>query len=106
MHHTILTGALVGVRLQRPVDPRACSLLSAAHGNHAGVQQPAVGPQLYVDTSAVSLVVPIDVLPLMLTNWMNHRPVLPALSRWSQERESQPEKIELVTSYKNEYKYN
>jgi hypothetical protein len=104
MCHTILTGALVGVWLQRPVGPRACSLLSAAHGNHVGVQQPSIGPQLCVDTAAVSLTVPIDILPLMLTNWTDHHPVLPALSRWSQERASQPGKIELVTSYKNEYK--
>jgi hypothetical protein len=31
------------------VGPRARSLSSAAHGNHAGVQQPAKGPQLCVD---------------------------------------------------------
>jgi hypothetical protein len=35
---------------------------------------------------------------------MKNHPVLPAPSRWSQERELQPKKIELVTSYKNEYK--
>jgi hypothetical protein len=52
----------------------------------------------------MSLAIPVDVLSLMLTNWMDHHPVLPALSRWSQERASQPGKIELVTSYKNEYK--
>jgi hypothetical protein len=44
MHHAILTGALVGVQLQRLVEPQAHSLSSAAHGNHAGVQQPAKGP--------------------------------------------------------------
>jgi hypothetical protein len=98
MHHAILIGALVGIRLQRQVGPRARSLLSAAHGNHARVQQPAKSPQLCVDTAAVSLVVPIDVLPLTLVNWMDHHLILPALSRWSQERASQPGKIELVTS--------
>jgi hypothetical protein len=102
MRHTILTGALVGVRLQCPVVPRACSLLSAAHGNHAGLQQLAKGPQLRVDAGAVSLTVPVDVLPLMLTNWMDHCSLLPDSSRWSQERASQPRKIELVTLYKNE----
>jgi hypothetical protein len=104
MHHAILTGALVGVRLQCPVDPRACNLSSVAHGNHVGVQQSAKGPQLLVDVGAVSLTAPVDVLPLTLTNWMNHHPILPALSRWSQETALQPEQIELVTSYKNEYK--
>jgi hypothetical protein len=104
MHHTILIGALVGIRLQRPVGPRAHNLSSAAHGNHAEVQQPAICPQLRVDTVAVSLIVPVDVLPLTLTNWTDHHPVLRAPSRWNQERASQPEKIELVTSYKNEYK--
>jgi hypothetical protein len=62
------------------------------------------GPQPRVDIGAVSLAVLVDVLPLILTNWMDHRPVLLALSRWSQERASQPRKIELVTLYKNEYK--
>jgi hypothetical protein len=52
----------------------------------------------------MSLIVSVDIIPLMLTNWMDHCPVLTAPSRWSQERLSQPEKIELVTSYKNEYK--
>jgi hypothetical protein len=104
MCHAILTGALVDVWLQRPVGPRARSLSLVTHSNHAGVQQPAKGPQLRVDAGAVSLVVPADVLPLTLTNWMDHHPVLPALSRWSQERASQPRKIELVTSYKNENK--
>jgi hypothetical protein len=93
MRHVILIGALVGIQLQRLVGPRACSLSSAAHGNHAEVQQPAKGPQLCVDAGAVSLAAPIDVFPLTLTNCMDHRPILPAPSRWSQERMSQPVKI-------------
>jgi hypothetical protein len=52
----------------------------------------------------VSLAVPFDVLPLTLANWKDHHPILLAPSKWSQERESQHGKIELVTSYKNEYK--
>jgi hypothetical protein len=76
------------------VGPRAHSLLSAAHGNHVGVQQSAKGLQLRVDAGAVSLTVLVDVLPLMLTNWMDHRPILLSLSRWSQERASQPTKIQ------------
>jgi hypothetical protein len=83
MRHAILIGALVGVWLQRPVGPRAHNLLSATHGNLAGVQQLAKGPQLCVDTTMVSLAVPVEVLPLMLANWMDHHPVLPTLSRWS-----------------------
>jgi hypothetical protein len=67
MRHTILIGALVGVRLQQLVGPRARSLSSAAQGNHAGVQQLAIGPQLHVDIAAVSLTVPVDVLPLTPT---------------------------------------
>jgi hypothetical protein len=65
MHHTILTGALVGVWLQRPVGPRACSLSLAAHGNHVGVQQLAKGPQLRVDAGTVSLVIPICFVKLL-----------------------------------------
>jgi hypothetical protein len=83
MCHAILTGALVDVWLQRPVGPRARNLSSAAHGNHAGVQQSTKSPQLHVDTVAVSLIISIDVLPLMLTNWMDHRLVLPTPSRWT-----------------------
>jgi hypothetical protein len=104
MRHAILTGALVDVRLQRPVGPQACNLSSAVHGNHVGVQQLAKGSQLHVDAGAVSLITPVDVLPLTLINWTDHCPVLPALSRWSQERVSEPGQIKLVTSYKNEYK--
>jgi hypothetical protein len=40
----------------------------AAHGNHAGVQQPTKGPQLLVDTTVVSLAVPVDDLPQSLAN--------------------------------------
>jgi hypothetical protein len=104
MHGSILSGALVSVWLQRPVGQRACSLLSIAQSNHVGVQQSAKGPQLHVDAGAVSLTAPVDVLPLMLTNWMDHCPILPSPNRWSQQRASQPGQIELVTSYKNEYK--
>jgi hypothetical protein len=68
MRHAILTGDLVGIRLQRLVGPRVCSLSSAAHGNHAGVQQPAKGPQLRVDAGVVSLVVRVVILPLTLAN--------------------------------------
>jgi hypothetical protein len=87
-----------------PVGLRACSLSSATHDNNVRVQQPAKGPHLHVDAGPVSLTAPVDILPLTLINWMDHRPILPAPSRWSQERVSQPRKIELVTSYKNEYK--
>jgi hypothetical protein len=104
MCHTILIGALVGIWLQRPVGPRVRNLSSATHGNHTGVQQPTIGPQLRVDIAVVSLAGPVNVVPLMLTNWMNHHPILPAPSRWSQERASQPRKFEFDTSYKNEYK--
>jgi hypothetical protein len=68
------------------------------------VQQLTKGPQVHVDTCAMSLAVPVDVLPLPLTNWMDHHPILPSSSKWSQERASQPTKIKLVTSYKNESK--
>jgi hypothetical protein len=68
MRHVVLIGALVGVRLQRPVVARACSMLSAAHGNYVGVQQLEKGPQLHVDAGAVSLTIPVDVLPLTLLN--------------------------------------
>jgi hypothetical protein len=68
MHHAILIGALVSVRLQRPLGARVRSLSSAVQGNHAGVQQLAIGPQLRVDTAAMSLAIPVDVLPLTLAN--------------------------------------
>jgi hypothetical protein len=63
-----MTGALVGVLLECPVGPRAHSLSSATHGNHARVQQPTKGPQLCVDIGVVSLAIPVDILPLMLAN--------------------------------------
>jgi hypothetical protein len=102
MRHTILPGAQVGVRLLGLVVPHVCSLLLTTHGNHGGVQQLAQGPQLHVDAGAVSLAILADVLQLMLTNWMDHHPLLLVSSRWSHERASQPRKIELVTLYKIE----
>jgi hypothetical protein len=68
MRHSILTGALVSVWLQRPVGPRACSLSSTTHGNHVVVQQPAKGSQLRVDVGAVFLTALVDILPLTLAN--------------------------------------
>jgi hypothetical protein len=91
-------------QLKGPVGPQACSMSLATHSNHAEVQQLAKGPQLHVDAGAVSLAITVDILPLTLANWMDHHPVLLASSKWSQERASQPRKIELITSYKNEYK--
>jgi hypothetical protein len=68
MRHAFLTGALANVLLQSPVVPRMCILSSASHDNHGGIQQLTIGPQLHVDAGAVSLTVPVNVLPLMLTN--------------------------------------
>jgi hypothetical protein len=68
MCHAILTGSLVGIQLQHLVGPRACNLSSATHDNHARVQQLVKGPQLRVDIGAVSLAIPVDVLPLTFTN--------------------------------------
>jgi hypothetical protein len=63
-----MKGALVNVLHECRVGPQARILSSAAHGNHAGVQQPAKGPQLRVDTTAVFQAVPVDIRPLTLTN--------------------------------------
>jgi hypothetical protein len=51
-----------------PVGPQARSFSSTAHENYFGVQQPTKGLQLHVDITAVSLAIPVDVLPLPLTN--------------------------------------
>jgi hypothetical protein len=51
-----------------PIGSTSAQPVVAAQSNHDGVQQPAIGPQLRVDTSIMSLVVPIDVLPLTLAN--------------------------------------
>jgi hypothetical protein len=68
MRHTILIGALVGIRHQHLVGLGARNLLSTAHGNHATVQQLAKDLQLRGDAGAVSLIIPVDVLPLTLAN--------------------------------------
>jgi hypothetical protein len=62
--------------------PQAHNFLSVTHVKHAGVQQLTKGPQLHVDTTAMSMTVPVDILPLPLTNWVDHRPILPPPSRW------------------------
>jgi hypothetical protein len=68
MRHTILIGALIGVWHQHPVGLGVRNLLSTTHGNHAAVQQLAKDLQLRGDAGAVSLIIPVDVLPLTLAN--------------------------------------
>jgi hypothetical protein len=92
---------MVGILREHPVSPRTCNYLSVTHVNHAGVEKATKHHQLYVEMRMVSLTIPVDVRPLTLTNWSYNNPLLPIPDLWSQERASQPAKIELVTLYKN-----
>jgi hypothetical protein len=57
---------MVSVLPERLVGPRMCNHSLTAHMNHAAVQQSTKGTQLRVDTTTVSLAVPVDVFPLPL----------------------------------------
>jgi hypothetical protein len=72
--------SLVDVLPEHPLGPRACNFSSAAHVNHAGVQQLTKGPRICGDARAVALAITVDILPLPLASWMDHHPVLPTHS--------------------------
>jgi hypothetical protein len=99
--NSILTGALIGVRLASPVVPGTCSTHKATYGNHAWVHVATDGTQIRVYDTTTAPTIPADVLPGPGAHRHDNRPLLQSPRRGDYERTSVPAKLELVTSYKN-----
>jgi hypothetical protein len=61
--NSILTGALIAVRLVSPIIPGMCSMHKATHGNHAWVHVATDATQIRVYYAMVAPAIPVDVLP-------------------------------------------
>jgi hypothetical protein len=99
--NSILTGALIGVRLVSPVVPGTCSTHKAAHGNHAWVHVTTDATQIRVYDATAAPAIPVDVLPAPGAHQYDNWSLLQCPRRGDYERTSVPTKLELITSYKN-----
>jgi hypothetical protein len=99
--NSILTGALIGVRLASPIIPGMCSTHKAAHGNHAWVHVVTDATQIHVYDATVAPTIPVDVLPDLGAHQHDNRLLLQCPRRGDYERTSATAKLELITSYKN-----
>jgi hypothetical protein len=61
--NSILTGALIGVRLASPIVLGTCSTHKAAHGNHVWVHVATYATQIRVYDTTAAPTIPVDVLP-------------------------------------------
>jgi hypothetical protein len=99
--NSILTGALIDVRLASPIVPGTCSTHKATHGNHAWVHVATDATQIRVYDATVALAIPVDVLLDPGAHRHDNRPLLQCPRRGDYERTPVPAKHELITSYKN-----
>jgi hypothetical protein len=99
--NSILTGALIGVRLASPIVQGRCSMHKAAHGNHAWVHVATDHTQIHVYDATVAPTIPVDILLVPGAHQHDNRPLLQCPRRGDYERTSVPGKFELITSYKN-----
>jgi hypothetical protein len=99
--NSILTGALIGVRLASPIIPGTYNTHKAAHGNHVWVHVATDATQIYVYDATAAPAIPVDVLPDPGAHRHDNRSLLQCPRRGDYERTSVPAKLELITSYKN-----
>jgi hypothetical protein len=99
--NSILTGALIGVRLVSPIIPGTCSTHKASHGNHAWVHVATYATQIHVYDATAAPAIPVDVLPDPGAHRHDNRPLLQCPRKGDYERTSVHAKLELITSYKN-----
>jgi hypothetical protein len=99
--NSILTGALIGVRLAPPIVPRTCNTHKATHGNHAWVHVATDATQIRVYDATAAPAIPVDVLPDPGAHRHDNRSLLQCPRRGDYERTSVPAKLEIITSYKN-----
>jgi hypothetical protein len=93
--NSILTGALIGVRLASPIIPETCSTHKATHENHDWVHVATDATQIRVYDAMAAPTIPVHVLPDPGAHQHDNR----SLPR--SERTSVPARLELITSYKN-----
>jgi hypothetical protein len=74
--NSILTGALIGIRLASPVVPGMCSMHKAAHKNHAWVHVAIDATQIRVYDTMAALAIPADVLPAPGAHRHDNQPLL------------------------------
>jgi hypothetical protein len=99
--NSILTGALIGVRLASPIILGTCSTHKTTHRNHAWVHVATNATQIRVYDATVAPAIPVDVLLDPSAHRHDNRPLLQCPRRGDYERTSVPAKLELITSYKN-----
>jgi hypothetical protein len=74
--NSILTGALIGIRLASPIIPGTCSTHKAAHGNHAWVHVVTDATQIRVYDATAAPAIPVDVLLDPDAHRHDNRPLL------------------------------
>jgi hypothetical protein len=99
--NSILTGALIGVRLATPIVPGTCNTHKATHGNHAWVHVATDATQIHVYDTTAAPAIPVDVLPDLGAHRHDNWSLLHCPRRGDYERTSVPTKHQLITSYKN-----
>jgi hypothetical protein len=88
--NSILTVALIGVRLASPIVPGMCSTHKAAHENHAWVHVAIDATQICVFDATTAPAIPVDVLPDPGAHRHDNRSLLQCPRRGDYERTSVP----------------
>jgi hypothetical protein len=99
--NSILTRALIDIRLVSPVIPGTCNTHKAAHVNHAWVHVATDATQICVYDATVAATILADVLPDPGAHRHGNQLLLHGSRRGDYARTSVPAKLVLVTSYKN-----
>jgi hypothetical protein len=74
--NSILTGALISVRLVSPIIPGTCSMHKVVHGNHAWVHVETYATQIRAYDATAAPAIPIDVLLDPGAHRHDNRPLL------------------------------
>jgi hypothetical protein len=99
--NSILTGALIGVRLASPIIPETCSTHKATHENHDWVHVATDATQIRVYDAMAAKAILVNVLTDPGAHRHDNQPLLQCPRRGDYERMSVPAKLKLITLYKN-----
>jgi hypothetical protein len=86
--NSILTGALIGIRLASPIILGTCSTQKAAHKNHAWVYVATDATQIRVYDATAAPAISVDVNPDLGAHRHDNRPLLQCPRRGDYERTS------------------
>jgi hypothetical protein len=86
--NSILTGALIGIRLASLIVLGMCSTHKAAYGNHAWVHVATDATQIHVYNTMMAPAILVNVLPDPGAHWLDNRPLLQCPRREDYERTS------------------